>query len=85
MAVAGRVSIAEISGSESVVHFALDGQTWVSQSTGIHRLAVGAQAAFRLEVARGLYFTPDGRRVSAGGVGGVVAGVSDPGHAGGNG
>jgi ABC-type sugar transport system ATPase subunit len=31
----GRVLITELSGSESVVHFELGGQTWVSQSHGI--------------------------------------------------
>jgi glycerol transport system ATP-binding protein len=64
--VKGPVSIAEISGSESVVHFELLGQKWVSQSHGIHRFAVGESAAFRLEVARGLYFAADGTCVHAG-------------------
>jgi len=64
--VTGQVSIAEISGSESVIHFALDGATWVSQSRGVHRFAVGETASFRLDVARGLYFEPGGRRVHAG-------------------
>jgi glycerol transport system ATP-binding protein len=67
VAIAGRVSIAEISGSDSVVHFALNGSTWVSQSHGIHRFAVGETATFRLDVERGLYFAPDGRRVTVGG------------------
>jgi len=67
VAVTGRVSIAEISGSDSVVHFDLDGSTWVSQSHGIHRFDVGETAGFRLEVARGMYFATDGRCVSAGG------------------
>jgi len=67
VAATGRVSIAEISGSESVVHFGLDGHTWVSQSRGVRRFAVGETAAFRLDVARGLYFAPDGRCVGAGG------------------
>jgi glycerol transport system ATP-binding protein len=67
VAVAGKVSIAEISGSESVVHFALDGGTWVSQAPGIRRHAVGEMAGFRLEVARGLYFDAQGRCVHAGG------------------
>ncbi|MGA8055114.1 MAG: ABC transporter ATP-binding protein [Burkholderiales bacterium] len=62
----GRVSIAEISGSESVVHFEVQGRTWVSQSHGVHGFAVGEIAAFKLNVARGLYFSPDGRCVSAG-------------------
>jgi len=64
--VTGQVSISELSGSESVIHFGLDGSTWVSQSRGVHRFAVGERAAFRLDVARGLYFTPHGRCVSAG-------------------
>jgi glycerol transport system ATP-binding protein len=64
--VAGPVSIAEISGSESVIHFGLDGRTWVSQSPGIHDFAVGETARFRLEVARGYYFDPGGACVAAG-------------------
>jgi glycerol transport system ATP-binding protein len=60
----GRVSIAEISGSESVVHFDMNGHTWVSQSHGVRRFDVGEAAAFRLDVARCMYFAPDGRRVS---------------------
>jgi glycerol transport system ATP-binding protein len=65
VAVDGRVSIAEISGSESVVHFKLHGHTWVSQANGVHRLDVGATAAFALDVARGLYFSPDGKCVGS--------------------
>ena len=67
--VSGAVSVAEISGSESVVHFDLHGLGWVSQSHGVHRFAVGETADFRLDVARGLYFDADGRCVSAGGHG----------------
>lgn len=63
--VEGRVSIAELSGSESVVHFDVLGQTWVSQSHGVHSFKVGAAAVFRLDVARGLYFGADGRCVRA--------------------
>lgn len=62
--VRGPVSIAEISGSESVVHFGLDAGTWVSLSHGVHRFAVGEPAAFTLDVDRGLYFAPDGSRVN---------------------
>jgi glycerol transport system ATP-binding protein len=65
VAVAGRVSIAELSGSENVIHFDLQGQTWVSQSSGVRRFAVGDRAAFSLNVARGLYFGSDGRRAFA--------------------
>jgi glycerol transport system ATP-binding protein len=63
--VEGSVSIAELSGSESVIHFDMLGQTWVSQSHGVRSFMVGAAAAFRLDVARSLYFTADGRCVGA--------------------
>jgi glycerol transport system ATP-binding protein len=58
-----KVLIAEISGSESVVHFELEGLTWVSLSHGVHGFRVGDRARFALEVERGLYFAPDGARV----------------------
>jgi glycerol transport system ATP-binding protein len=64
--VRGRVSVAEISGSESVVHFDLHGHGWVSQSHGVHRFAVGEVADFRLDVAHGLYFNAAGHCVKAG-------------------
>jgi glycerol transport system ATP-binding protein len=65
--VEGIVSIAELSGSESVVHFDMLGQTWVSQTHGVRSFKVGAIAGFRLDVARSLYFTADGRCVGANG------------------
>jgi glycerol transport system ATP-binding protein len=57
------VLIAEISGSESVVHFELGGMAWVSLSHGVHGFKVGETARFELDVARCLYFAPDGARV----------------------
>jgi glycerol transport system ATP-binding protein len=60
-----RVLIAEISGSESVVHFELDGRTWVSLSHGVQGFRVGDSARFALEVERALYFAPGGARVGA--------------------
>jgi len=59
-----KVLIAEISGSESVVHFDLGGMTWVSQSHGVCVFKVGQAARFELDVARCLYFAPDGARVA---------------------
>jgi glycerol transport system ATP-binding protein len=59
-----KVLIAEISGSESVVHFDLGGMTWVSLSHGIRAFKVGEGAQFELDVARCLYFAPDGTRVA---------------------
>jgi len=58
-----RVLISEISGSESVVHFDLDGLTWVSLSQGVHGFRIGETARFTLDVAQGYYFAPDGARV----------------------
>lgn len=62
--VGGRVLIGEISGSESVAHFELGGQTWVSLAHGVHRLAVGEPAQFDLDVVHGLYFDADDRLVA---------------------
>lgn len=59
--VTGRVLISEISGSESVVHFALAGTTWVSLTRGVHSHAVGEEVPFALDVAQCLYFDADGR------------------------
>ncbi len=63
--VAGRVLICEISGSESVVHFALAGTTWVSLAHGVQSRVLGQEARFVLDVARCLYFDAAGRRVAA--------------------
>jgi glycerol transport system ATP-binding protein len=63
--VTGRVLISEISGSESVVHFALAGTTWVSLAHGVRSHPVGEQAGFALDVGRCLYFDAGGRRLAA--------------------
>ncbi|MDH4059256.1 MAG: ABC transporter ATP-binding protein [Aquincola sp.] len=63
--VRGRVLISEISGSESVVHFALADGAWVSLVNGIHSHPVGQDAAFALDVAQCLYFDAAGRRLAA--------------------
>jgi glycerol transport system ATP-binding protein len=63
--VEGKVLIAEINGSESTVHFELDGQTWVSLSQGVRAFRVGEAARFQLDVARAFYFAPAGRRVAS--------------------
>ncbi len=65
VAVGGRVLICEISGSESVVHFALAGTTWVSQTHGVQNHPVGEDARFVLDVERCLYFDAAGRRLAA--------------------
>jgi glycerol transport system ATP-binding protein len=54
--IGGRVLVTELSGSESVVHFELEGETWVSQSHGVHPFEVGEHADFYMDVSRGLIF-----------------------------
>lgn len=60
---AGEVAVTEISGSESVIHFEMLGTTWVSQSHGVHRLAVGSIGNFFADLGQALFFGPDGARV----------------------
>jgi len=52
----GQVKIAELSGSESVVHFDLNGRPWVAQSPGIHAIEIGKTMAFHLDTSRCMYF-----------------------------
>lgn len=61
----GRVLVTELSGSESVVHFELGGETWISQSHGIHAFNVGDQAAFYLDTDRCMYFKADNEQLAA--------------------
>ncbi len=65
--VEGTVLVTELSGSESVVHFDIDGQTWISQSHGIHRLKIGEKARFHLNIDRAMFFDLNDRLVFAGG------------------
>jgi glycerol transport system ATP-binding protein len=65
VAVEGRVHITELSGSESIAHFDLDGRPWVSQSHGVHPYRVGESHRFFIDTRGCLYFRPDGSRVGA--------------------
>jgi glycerol transport system ATP-binding protein len=62
----GKVLVAELSGSESVIHFDLNGRTWVSQSHGIHPFKVGSTAKLYVDVDRIFFFGADGTLISAG-------------------
>jgi glycerol transport system ATP-binding protein len=59
----GTVLIAELSGSESALHVDLDGQTWVSQSHGIHPFTVGSRAKLYVDMDHAFFFDGDGRLV----------------------
>lgn len=60
----GRVVVAEISGSESTIHFSHGSLNWVSQSHGVHLSQVGDSVRFHVDVGRCLFFDLDGRLVA---------------------
>jgi len=62
----GTVLIAELSGSESAVHVDLGGQTWVSQSHGIHPFQVGSRAKLYVDMEHAFFFDAEGRLVTGG-------------------
>jgi len=62
----GRVMVTELSGSESVAHFDMNGRVWVAQSHGVHPYKVGQLQDFFIDVEGCLYFEADGRLVTAG-------------------
>jgi glycerol transport system ATP-binding protein len=64
--VKGRVLVTELSGSESVIHFDMNGQTWVSQSHGIHPFDVGSVATLHVDVDRAFFFDQGGKFVGGG-------------------
>lgn len=61
----GHVQITEISGSESVIHFAHGALHWVSQSHGVHAIKVGETARFYMDPGRCLYFDADQRLIAS--------------------
>jgi glycerol transport system ATP-binding protein len=60
----GRVIVTEISGSESVIHANVEGQTWISQSHGIHALPLGSNAELFVDLDQCLFFDANNRLVS---------------------
>jgi len=67
VAIEGRVRIAELSGSESTVHFDMLDRNWVSLSSGVHDFDIGATARFHMDVSRAMYFDRAGQLVGAAG------------------
>jgi glycerol transport system ATP-binding protein len=61
----GRVLITEISGSESVAHFEIGDESWVSQSHGIHPFRIGERHEFFMDALQCLYFGPDDKMIAA--------------------
>ncbi len=62
--VMAKVHIAEINGSESMVHVDIDDLHWVSQSHGVHSLAIGDMIQLSINLDRCLYFSTEGQRLS---------------------
>lgn len=58
--ITGQVSIAEISGSETLVHFKLKDNEWVSQSHGVHNFNLGETTKFYIDTSKCLYFDNQG-------------------------
>ncbi|WP_075998080.1 ABC transporter ATP-binding protein [Salaquimonas pukyongi] len=55
------VKVAEISGSETMIHFDAFGDDWVSLSHGVHPFDAGAQAKLYADFSRAYYFSRDGQ------------------------
>ena len=53
----------QLTGSDSVLHFDLNGATWISQSHGVHPFDVGATARLYIDVGRSFLFGQDGKLV----------------------
>ncbi len=63
--IGGRVLITELSGAESVIHFAHGDLTWTSQSHGVHAMQVGETATFYMDTGQCMYFDNDGKLVAS--------------------
>ncbi|MEZ5657626.1 MAG: ABC transporter ATP-binding protein [Burkholderiaceae bacterium] len=61
----GRVLVAEISGSESTVHFEALGNTWVALTRGVRGAEPGQQMRFEVALDHAIVFVPNGQRVDA--------------------
>jgi len=62
---AATVDLAEISGSETFIHAAHSGTSWVVQEEGVHSLALGAAVQVYLDPRHVFVFAEDGRLVAA--------------------
>ncbi|MCG8692176.1 MAG: ABC transporter ATP-binding protein [Minwuiales bacterium] len=63
--IGGTVELAEISGSETFIHVAHNGVSWVAQEEGIHSFALGDQISIYLDPAALFVFDRQGGLVAA--------------------
>lgn len=61
--IAGRVKVAELTGSESIIHFHAHDYPWVSLSHGVHPFDTGQDAKFYADISKCFYFDSDGSLV----------------------
>ena len=60
-----RVTVTEITGSESYIHLDVAGEAWVMLTAGVHDMEPGTLLTLRLDPRRLMIFTPDGQAVAA--------------------
>ena len=65
VAIDGIVEVAELSGSESIVHFEAYDRSWISQSQGVYPFATGEHARLHAQVDEGFYFDSGGRLIAS--------------------
>ena len=65
IAISGQVQLAEISGTDTFVHFHCALGEWVMQKTGVHFFELGSQLMFYFDPSEIYSFDPDGQLLSA--------------------
>jgi len=63
IAIVGKVHVAELSGSESMIHFEAFDRSWVSLSHGVFPFETGDEATLYADMSHALYFDRAGRPV----------------------
>ena len=65
VSIEGQVLITEISGAESIIHFAHGPLNWISQSHGVHTIGVGETVNFHINTDHCMYFSTDGELIAS--------------------
>jgi glycerol transport system ATP-binding protein len=63
--VSGTVLVTELSGSESTAHFDLEGNIWVSLSSGIQAFKVGESQKFHINLEKAMFFSSSGELIAS--------------------
>ena len=65
VSIEGQVQITEISGAESIIHFAHGPLSWISQSHGVHAIGIGETVKFHMNTDHCMYFSTDGKLIAS--------------------